>query len=96
MNRTYELRGHQLRERQLFRRTYTFERKKRTAIYFIERGKVYYLSEDGSANPCSFGLQFLGCAPTVNIEPLDEFYTQKAIPVEEVSAAEESAPETAE
>jgi hypothetical protein len=74
MPNTYELRGHVLRERQCFLRTYTCQREKHTAKYFIERGKVYFLHEDGEAGRCNFGIPFLHRSPTTAIEPLEEFY----------------------
>ena len=79
MPNTYELRGYELQERQLFLRTYTMDRKKRTAMYFIERGEVFCLAEDGSARPCNFSIQFLNVPPTTNIEPLNEFYQEKTV-----------------
>jgi len=86
MPNTYELRGHELQERQLFLRTYTMERKKRTAKYFIERGEVFYLAEDGSAGPCNFGIRFLNVPPTTSIEPLEEFYQEKPVTSKEEPA----------
>jgi hypothetical protein len=77
MRNFYELRGHKIRERQIFLRTYTLVRERQTAKYFIKDGRAYYLNDDGGACLCNFGADFLNRSPTIMIEPLDEFYGGK-------------------
>ena len=71
----YSLKGHKIKERQLFVRTYYVERRLHTATYFIDGGRAFSFSaDDGKASRCNFNASFLNTGHTKSIEPLDEFY----------------------
>ena len=71
----YHLKGHKIKERQLFVRTYYVQRKLTTATYFIDGGRAFSISaDDGEVGRCNFNAGFLNTGHTKSIEPLDRFY----------------------
>ncbi len=72
----YTIKGHEIRERQLFERSFNVQREATTGIYFIEDGKAFYIDDDGKAVRCNFSVDFLNRGYTKSIEPLDKFYGQ--------------------
>jgi hypothetical protein len=71
----YSLKGQNIKERQLFVRTYHVQRKLRKATYFIDDSNAYSVdAEDGTISRCNFNARFLNSGHTKSIEPLDKFY----------------------
>ena len=71
----YNIKGHKIKERQLFKRDYYVNREPATGTYFIDGGRVFSIdSEDGSAGRCNFNASFLSSGHTKAITPLDDFY----------------------
>lgn len=74
-NAVYNLKGQEIKERQLFLRNYHVERKPHTGKYFIDGGRAFSIdSETGEARRCNFNADFLNREYTKSIEPLEEFY----------------------
>jgi hypothetical protein len=74
-NTTYRIKGFDIKERQLFIRSYSVQGEPRKATYFIDGGRAYSVSaDDGKAGRCNFNAGFLNSGHTKAIEPLDEFY----------------------
>ena len=74
-NAVYNLKGHEIKEHQLFLRNYHVDRKPYTGKYFIHGGRAYSIcTEDGEVSRCNFNAGFLNSGHTKSIEPLDEFY----------------------
>jgi hypothetical protein len=92
----YKLKGgHKVHERQLFMRTFSVLNadEPRTAKYFADKGKVYYIdAETGAAVKCNFNAPFLNSAYAHTFQPLDEFYEG----VVDTDETEDEADETAE
>ena len=71
----YNIKGHIIKERQLFKRDYYVNREPSTGIYFIDGGRAFAIDkEDGSAGRCNFNANFLNSGHTKAITPLDDFY----------------------
>ena len=79
-NAIYNLKGCEIKERQLFVRTYYSpalqgKRELSTATYFIDGGRAYSVDkETGEASRCNFNASFLNTGHTKAIQPLEEFY----------------------
>ena len=74
-NAIYNLKGHEIKERQIFLRHYHVNRKPHTGTYFIDSGRAYSISaEDGEVGRCNFSAEFLNSGHTKSIVPLEEFY----------------------
>jgi len=73
-NAIYTIKGHEIKERQIFIRNYFVSGEPYTGIYFIDGGRAYYISkEDGEVGRCNFNASFLNTGHTKSIEPLAEF-----------------------
>ena len=71
----YNLKGCNIKERQLFERTYYVGRELTTGTYFIDGGRAFFIStEDGEVGRCNFNASFLNTGHTKSIKPLDAFY----------------------
>jgi len=71
----YNLKGCNIKERQLFVRTYYVQGEPTTGTYFIDDSRAFYISsEDGEVGRCNFNAGFLNSGHTKSIEPLDQFF----------------------
>ena len=71
----YNLKGCEIKERQLFMRAYYIQRVLHTGTYFIDGGRAFCIdADDGQVRRCNFNACFLNTGHTKSIQPLDEFY----------------------
>ncbi len=83
----YEIKSCDIKERQLFVRSYYVQHELCTGTYFIDGGKVFYISaDDGEIGKCNFNPGFLNTGYTVSIQPLDEYYRDAFSKESEVEA----------